>query len=111
MNAQEIIDLIRLTLRRLDIQYNEFLRQEFERIHDEEIKSIFGEYREDPQGADNAGRDHDEYKMVLFFKDHNVHIAFDGYYSSWTGPDWGNVEPYEVKMIEKTIVQKLWVAK
>ena len=44
----------------------------------------------------------DTYYQVWLFKDHNIYIRIDGFYTSYNGTDWYN-EPYEVRPQEKTI--------
>ena len=52
--------------------------------------------------ADRPFGEEDTQRTVLFFKEHNVYLAFDGYYDSWSGGNWDDANFYEVKPVEKT---------
>lgn len=60
-----------------------------------------GEIEEVEQyGGEDMGS---EYYVVQYFKDHDVYIRTDGYYSSYNGTDWEDGYGCEVRPKEKTI--------
>jgi hypothetical protein len=60
-----------------------------------------GEWKEVRQvGGEGEG---ETWYSVKFFKDHNVYIRTDGFYSSYNGTDFENGYGYQVKPTEKTI--------
>lgn len=60
-----------------------------------------GEIEEVEQyGGEGQG---DTWYSVKYFKDHDVYIRTDGYYSSYNGTDFDEGYGYEVKPTEKTI--------
>jgi len=52
--------------------------------------------------SERSMSDTDVERTVLFFKDHDVYLAYDGYHDSWNGSNWDDAEFYEVKPVEKT---------
>ena len=92
MNAFQIIDLLKLT--KLDlptllhILLNKTVDLNFQL--DEKIKNyeVVSEY-----GGEGMG---ETWYAVLYFKDHNVYLKFDGYYTSYSGLEIDWEEIYEV---------------
>ncbi len=71
-----------------------------------EIVTACGEYDYELE-ADRPFGQEDVQRTVLHFKEHNVYIALDGYYDSWSGGNWDCAEFYEVKPVEKNYTD--WV--
>lgn len=80
-----------------DLAYKGSLTEEVR----EEIVSKLGEY-EHVLECDRPFGEEDTQRTVILFKDHNVYLAMDGYYDSWSGGNWDGAELYEVKPVTKT---------
>lgn len=92
MNCEQIIKEIK----NLGIRVSDFGESDFPNT----LPSI-GQWEEILQvGGEGEG---DTYYSVKYFKDHNVYIRTDGFYSSYNGTDWENGYGYEVFPKEKTI--------
>ncbi len=52
--------------------------------------------------ADRPFGEEDTQRTVFHFKKHNIYLAYDGYYDSWSGGNWDDAHFYEVKPVEKT---------
>lgn len=52
-----------------------------------------------------SDRDHDTYRQVIHFKDHDVYLAFDGSYSSYNGVDYAYTKPFAVRPQQVTITK------
>lgn len=91
MTAKEIIEEIE----KQEISVDEFAYGDF---HSPEG---VGEWVEvDSYGGEGKGN---EWYSIKFFKDHNVYIRTDGFYSSYHGTDFVDGYGEEVKPVEKTV--------
>jgi hypothetical protein len=52
--------------------------------------------------ADRPFGEEDTQRTVLHFKKHDIYVAYDGYYCSWSGGNFDDAHFYEVKPVEKT---------
>ncbi len=67
----------------------------------EELDAAFGNY-EYVLTADRPFGEEDTQRTVIYFSHHDVYLALDGYYDSWSGGNWDDADFYEVKPVEKT---------
>lgn len=102
MNAQEIIVKLKQIVDELDLSQSQFFGGDYSDSDQEAIELILGKFKQVECGRGALG-DHDSYDTVYHFKDHNVWLEANGYYSSWEGTDWSDAEFYEVKPVKKTI--------
>lgn len=58
--------------------------------------------------CDRPFGEEDTQRTVVHFTDHDVYVAVDGYYDSWSGGNFDDAEPYQVCPVEKTYTD--WVA-
>ena len=78
MTYKEIIQILRENINRV----SEFAYEDYDK---EELEKILGEFDEINQyGGEGKG---DEWYSVKYFKDHDVYIRVDGWYSSYNGVD------------------------
>jgi len=92
MTALEIIEKVE----ELDISVSEFAYGDFENP----LEGV-GEWEEvDQHGGEGQG---DDWHSVKHFKDHDIYIKTEGFYSSYHGTDFESGYGEEVKPKEKTI--------
>lgn len=104
MNSTEIIEVIRRRLSEENINLRDFVEFQIDDSLISEFESIIGPWKT----ASEKRTESDEYQYVLLFVKHNVYLAFDASYSSWSGVDLSDSIPYEVVEATKTI--KYWKA-
>ncbi len=54
----------------------------------------------DEYGGENKGS---EYYKIYYFKEHNVYLKIEGYYSSYSGTEFDS-PPFEVKPVTKQVI-------
>lgn len=102
MNAKEVIEKIECVLDDLDLSMSQFFGEDYSNADREALSKELGDFEQVEYGRGATG-DHDSYDVVYHFKDHNIWLEANGYYSSWEGTDWSSAELYEVKPVQKTI--------
>ena len=84
-------------LEELEISKEEFAYDDY----DVDLKQYFGEFEEiEHEGGEGEG---EKYHIVWYFKDHDLYIRLDGYYTSYNGTDFDDYEFYEVRPKQVTI--------
>ena len=102
MNSKEIIDKLKQILwDENDLNRSEFANRDISSKIEAEVTKALGEW-EYRLIADRPFGETDVQRTVIFFKEHNVFLAYDGYYDSWSGGSWDEAHFYEVKPVERT---------
>lgn len=96
MNYQEIID----ELKKQDIDAEKLDELGDGKGSDFSIQEIGEVEIVDDYGGEGEG---DTLYNVFFFKDHNIYIQINGFYSSYDGCDWSYATWREVKPVEKLV--------
>ena len=106
MKAAELIEKLSVILRPEEdedewVERHEIGFGSFPLAIREKITAELGEWHYE-LCADRPFGEEDVQRSVLFFVNHNVYLAYDGWYDSWSGGNWDCAEFYEVKPVEKT---------
>lgn len=93
MNAKEIIEAIK----KANITVDEFAYGDFD---SKDVPGL-GEFKKvDQHGGEGQG---EKWWSVKYFKDHDVYIKTNGFYTSYNGTDFEDGYGEEVRPVEKTI--------
>jgi hypothetical protein len=92
LTAKQILEVIESKLSVDEFGYGDF---DFDELGLGKITTV------DHYGGEGKG---EEYWTVYHFKDHDVYIRIDGFYSSYCGVEFYDGYGYEVRPIEKTII-------
>lgn len=99
MNSEQIIAAMLAKLAADNVTLQQFVHFDIEESWEEELKAIVGPWHE----VERKRIHPDEYQFVVKFELHDIYIAFDGSYSSWSGTDFSDTMPYEVVKSSKTV--------
>lgn len=99
MNSEQLIGLLRSKLEELNVTLLQFVNYDLSDAEISELEATLGTWGE----SDRERIYPDEYLYVMHFNMHNIYIAFNGDYSSWSGTDFSGTVPYEVVKATKTV--------
>ena len=105
MNGEELKELLGEKLEEHEVSVKAFVYGDYDEVIDEDLRNTFGVFDQIYNDRTIGDGDYDGQQAVYSFKDHDVFIAIEGYYSSQCGTDFDDATVYVVRPIEVTTIE------